>query len=208
MTLSLNEVESTAKRATRGAGYPWGLSEEAGKATRWLCARDLDGCGALAALLLRTDGADLEKWTPRCDAPIWTAEGGRLCPLIAGAALSDRALSLRGVRLAVLVAPLMLIPFVALAAQQLDTMLKVELPGASAVTDGRALSVSGRFVAETEELAVDPGGSLVNPLPDRRRAAPGKEALGVLELLAQRTYAPATDASRLSGAGAGLSDND
>ena len=40
MSLSLNEVESTAKKAARGAGYPWGLAEEAAKAT--LEANDID----------------------------------------------------------------------------------------------------------------------------------------------------------------------
>ena len=47
MNLSLNEVEATAKKATRGAGYPWGLAEEAGKAVRWLCGA---GCGWLRGL--------------------------------------------------------------------------------------------------------------------------------------------------------------
>ena len=33
MNFSLNEMEAIAKRAARGAGYPWGLAEEASKAT-------------------------------------------------------------------------------------------------------------------------------------------------------------------------------
>ena len=208
MTLSLNEVEATAKKATRGVGYPWGLAEEAGRATRWLCARDMDGCDALAELLARTDGADLQRWTPRCDAPVWTAEGGRLCPLITGAALSDRALELPDVRLAALVQPMLLLPFVALMARQRETVLQVELPGARATTDGRALSVSGRFPVDIDELAISPVDKLGRSQPDRRRFAPGSKALGLLNRFAYRTYAPATDASRLSGAGAGLSDND
>ena len=43
MSLSLNEVESLAKKAARGTGYPWGLAEEAAKASRWLAARGVDG---------------------------------------------------------------------------------------------------------------------------------------------------------------------
>lgn len=39
MSFALNEIEATAKRATRGAGYDWGLAEDASKAVRWLCAR-------------------------------------------------------------------------------------------------------------------------------------------------------------------------
>ena len=203
MTLSMNEVEATAKKATRGAGYPWGLAEEAGRATRWLCGRDLDGCQALAGLLVETDGSDLNRWTPRCDGPLWNAPGGKLCPLIAGTALSDRALALSSVRMAVLVMPLLLLPFAALAAQQRETVVEVDMPGARAATDGRALSVSGTFPPVTDQLDIAFGGHLQQPLPARSRADPDANILGLLNRLAHRTYAPATDASRLSGPGQG-----
>ena len=31
---SLSEIETTAKRASRGAGYSWGIAEEVGKSIR------------------------------------------------------------------------------------------------------------------------------------------------------------------------------
>ncbi|MEO0980892.1 MAG: DUF3726 domain-containing protein, partial [Pseudomonadota bacterium] len=40
------------------------------------------------------------------------------------------------------------------------------------------------------------------------RATPDPDSWTRLGVLAHRTYAPATDESRLRGAGAGLSDND
>ena len=40
------------------------------------------------------------------------------------------------------------------------------------------------------------------------RAMPDPQDWAQLEALARLTYAPATDESRLNGAGAGLSDND
>jgi hypothetical protein len=51
------------------------------------------------------------------------------------------------------------------------------------------------------------------PAPPRRRPQTrvpeiAPEAFATLNELAARTYAPATDASRERGAGAGLSDND
>jgi len=42
----------------------------------------------------------------------------------------------------------------------------------------------------------------------RGRAAPDAATIATLETFAARTYAPATEASRLAGAGAGTSDND
>ena len=85
MSYSLNEVEATAKRATRGAGYAWGVSEDAAKATRWLCAHDLDGVAHLARLL---DAP--EPNAPNSVDGDWTGEGA-LCPLRTGCLLSDSA---------------------------------------------------------------------------------------------------------------------
>ena len=37
--VSLNEIESTAVKAARCAGYGWGLAEEVGQSARWLAMR-------------------------------------------------------------------------------------------------------------------------------------------------------------------------
>lgn len=210
MTLSLNEVEATAKRAARGAGYSWGLAEEAGKATRWLCARDIDGCAALAALLQAFHGAREADWAPLAEGSHWQAPGGRLCPLFTGAALSDRARDLRAgkITLATLVAPVLLLPFAASCASQLHRLVSVDLPSVLAATDGDALGIDGVFPARAESMEIRIGGEIATPQPRRSRAAPGSDALQILDRFGRRTLAPATEQSRLSGAGAGLSDND
>ena len=51
MSWSLGEVRALSVKATRGAGFPWGLAEEAGYAVVWLQARKVDGCAALADYL-------------------------------------------------------------------------------------------------------------------------------------------------------------
>jgi hypothetical protein len=73
MKFSMNEVEAQAKKATRGAGYSWGLAEDAGKATRWLCHQGLDGVAELASLLQE-------------------APDEKTCALVQGTRLSDAAL--------------------------------------------------------------------------------------------------------------------
>ncbi|MHC4974961.1 MAG: DUF3726 domain-containing protein [Planctomycetota bacterium] len=91
MTFSLNEVEAMGKRAARGAGLDWGIAEEAGKAARWLTAHGLPGPELLAQLLTRNEGKSYDELAPVSTDDVWQAESGCLCPLIAGAALSDRA---------------------------------------------------------------------------------------------------------------------
>ena len=210
MSLSLNEVEATAKRAARGAGYPWGLAEEAAKATRWLCARNIDGCAALADLLAQIDGSDVTDWAPGPDGEIWESHAGTLCPLVTGAVISDRAVDLRNVefqtgRVAV---PILLLPFAALAAQQLGASVTIAWQGTVATTDGDRLSIDGAPSDAAERITVRTGGEISHPMQVCTRADPKPGAIETLNRFSGRTYAPATEESRLRGAGAGLSDND
>ncbi|MCE8510186.1 DUF3726 domain-containing protein [Ruegeria pomeroyi] len=210
MSFSLNEIEATAKRATRGAGYPWGLAEEAAKATRWLAAHDIDACAELAALLTRVDGVPFADLSPDTGGMTWAAPGGTLCPLAAGAALSDRAaeLSDAGFRLEQVARPALLVPFAALIAQQIGRPVSLRWGGGCAVTDGKALDLSGATPDLAPLVEVTLGGQIDAATPMRSRAQPAPETWATLNRFAHRTYAPATEESRLKGAGAGLSDND
>lgn len=212
MTLSLNEIEVTARKAARGAGYSWGLAEEAGKATRWLCAHGMDGCAALAGLLTLVDSADLPDRSPIADGPAWKAPGGTLCPLIAGAALSDRAYQVGGseLRLENVTLPILLAPFAALLGRQTGQTVTVAWPGTQLCTDGARIGLTGALRDDpgSATVTVTAGGTIDAPNPARGRADPDPAAWKILNAFAHRTYAPATEESRLRGAGAGLSDND
>ncbi len=210
MSFSLNEIEATAKRATRGAGYPWGLAEEAAKATRWLAAHDLDACAELAALLTQVEEVPLADLSPDPRGTTWVAPGGTLCPLAAGAALSDRAAELpdAGIRLEQVVRPALLVPFAALIAQQTRRPVTLRWEGGGAITDGAALDLSGTAPDLAPLVELTPGGQIGAATPMRSRARPAAEIWATLNRFAHRTYAPATEESRLKGAGAGLSDND
>lgn len=210
MTLSLNETEALARKAARGAGYPWGLAEEAGRAVRWLCIRGLDGGAALADLLDQRESQPMAEATPALSGDTWAAVGGPLCPLVTGAALSDRALSLadRPFRLILVHQPILLIPFVGWAAGVLSGKLTLQWDGGQMVTDGTALQLEGQASAMAEQMQIRSGGALSLPVPHQTRAQVSPNSLSRLEGFAHRTYAPATEASRLKGAGAGVSDND
>lgn len=204
MSYSLNEVEATAKRATRGAGYAWGVAEDAAKATRWLCAHDLDGVANLARLL----GAS-ERNAPTSIDGDWTGEGA-LCPLQVGCLLSDSAHLLNDgpIRIQTLAEPALLLPFAALAARQLNAVVSVDCEGQVAVTDGQILAMPGDFPTVAATVTITLGGTLPASSPRTSRATPAPLDWDALNSFAHKTYAPATEESRLLGAGAGLSDND
>jgi len=210
MILSLNEVETTAKKAARGARYPWGLAEEAGKATRWLCSHDVDGCAALAGLLDQIDRATLAEWAPDPRHDPWAADGGTHCPLVTGAAISDRAhmLHSQSIRIGKIAEPAMLVPFAASAARQINATVTITWPDTVVCTDGDNLAIDGICPAQVTQIDIRAGGTITDQNRRQSRATPTADTWQILCRFAHRTYAPATEESRQKGAGAGVSDND
>ena len=130
----------------------------------------------------------------------------------AGAALSDLANTLRDgdLRLETVAHPILLAPFAGFSAQYLEALVVLGWNDACVATDGVALVLVGGTGAAlaTVTARIETGFDLAHRQPACSRASPDEDTLATLNRLAHRTYAPATEASRLSGAGAGLSDND
>ncbi|MEM6656494.1 MAG: DUF3726 domain-containing protein [Pseudomonadota bacterium] len=209
MTLSLNEVEALAKKAARGAGYSWGMAEEAGRATRWLCAHDVDGVLALAHLLKQLDGIEFTDFSPII-GEIWCARGAHLCPISAGATMSDRAGVLRDhpVHMQAVLQPVLLGAFAGQVAMHLGEVVTVTWNQTVLATDGHTQSVTGETHQPLANAAISVGGRMGQCQVGKTRADPDTTGLEILNRFAHRTYAPATEESRLKGAGAGIADND
>ena len=210
--LSLGEAEALARKAARGAGLDWGTAEEAGRAVRWLCAHQLPGGEALAGLLMASDGVPPQRRAPVCGA-VWRARAGCLCPVTAGATLADRAgAGPQAVTLADLAWPLLLLPFAQAAAARHGATLRVAWPGFRADVAAGALALGPAEAGEAARAAEVTCRPVPGPQGEGRprgyRAALRPGARAALERFAARTYAPATQAGRLAGAGAGLTDND
>lgn len=199
MSWSLGELAALALKATRGAGLPWGLAEEAAGAVFWLHQRNLPGISALCGYL---DG---------CDQPPG-ADDAR-CPLVTGTALSDGSHPCPSqmddtIDLGVVTAPLLLLPFVATISPG-TIWLEAGMAGRAAYSSpdhwhsewlrGSA-ACQLRFARGPQ---IDPGQEGQTRLPDQFACCVDR-----LTGYAHRTYAPATSQSRLAGAGAGLTDND
>ena len=211
MTYSLNEIEAMAKKAARGAGYDWGPSEEAGKAVRWLESHGLPGAAALVGHLNigNIDGPPMSLHGE------WRSSTGVLCPLTGGAALNDCADGLAGgyiQRMENVDHPLLILPFAAWSALHINAQVSVIWQGVHATTDGYRL----RFEVED----ADPNPATAKALTCQKTKASGQmntpalrgdisgDTWKELGTFAHRTYAPASEESRLLGAGAGVTDND
>lgn len=212
--VSLAEIDALGRKAARGAGFEWGLAEEAGRAARWLAAYRLPGPEALLHALRIVDGATAAH-APQPDRADWQAEVAPLCPIATGAALSDRARDIAGGAerpLAPVAVPLLLVPFLCRAARDLNVTLilsSAETPVVATPDGPVAPDLDWLSGDSAEDLRVTAGhgtpGGAMRPCADPWPVA--VETWRALDRLAYRTYAPASESSR-AGAGAGTRDND
>lgn len=210
IAVSLGEIEAIALKAARGAGMAWGLAEEAAFATRWLAESGVDGLTVLARHLVTTPAADFGR-APVFQDRCWTqGQAARLCPIAAGAALNDHFQLGQGplqapVRLSNLSAPVLILPFLAMAAARSGVAVIVNWPGCHVVLTAGTLQAVSDAGALLANQVTDVTVTTVPPAPQKQSATAwltvSLGTLRALEALVQRTYVPASTQSR-QGAGA------
>jgi uncharacterized protein DUF3726 len=215
MIVSCNEIESLALKAARGAGMSWGLAEEASSAVGWLAEHALPWADTLIGVLRDAHKTSPPQIVEHVVAP--SRLGKRLCPIMTGALLSDLGPPACAMEVRDLLAPLWLAPFLASWAgpargvrlgwpEACLLVAQGNVAGADAAPAG-ALATT---FAERVAIALEPIDRL-GQLPRRRErsgyVAPD-DAWRTLREFEHRSYVPASEQSRLAGAGAGLLDND
>ena len=199
MSWSLSETAALALKAARGAGMSWGLAEETAASVVWLHSRGLPGISALS-FYLEHAGAP--------ESP------GFRCPIMKGCALIDGIIDIPETRsqtldLGHLHAPMLLLPFVARLEPGHFWLFAPGIKGQVDIASGNDwprhfLRGSGSCKISLEDgPQIDPSLATVTRVDSRFASCFDR-----LEAFAHRTYAPATGQSRMSGAGAGLTDND
>ena len=207
MIVSLNEAQVMATKAAWGAGRPWGLAQEAGRAVSALEAMQLAGAEALLGLLDATDGVPCEKLGPASvQTECWQADH-TLCPVLIGAFIADMGVQSKKVDLRKVHTPLLLVPFCQTASQK----VVVSWDDCSIHTSDDGVCVQGALnVPMAEQVLIARGEPGADTTHHWHTGAVdiADEIWEALSVFAHRTYVPATEASRLKGAGAGLTDND
>ena len=211
--LSRTETETLCYKATRGAGYSWGIAEEAANSVGWLCAIGIDGTAVLLAAIV----------APTINAPdmcndFWVSSDGKpLCPLTTGAALSDFATSIFATKddhlqVGQIRQPVLLLPFIAQCAATMGGSIAIDWDGLKLIvgngikTDAETLAAFLSTSVATITLSLS--SELFDPDSATSFALASPHTIAALEALAMRTTVPATEQSRNSGAGAGTSDNE
>lgn len=198
MSWSLGEIRSLSIKAARGAGMDWGMAEEAGFAVHWLEAHGLPGTKILAQYLSsvhRNTDFDYEN-----------------CPIKLGCLISDTG-DWSAFGNAATSEPLLLVPFIANVVGEDSVELVWKKNKLAIHEDGVTLDDAGGLdsSADNSHHIFKIGISTIAKEvlePKNRVTDDAKSHVAILNALAHKTYAPATAASRLAGAGAGLNDND
>ena len=208
MTWSIGEIGALATKAARGNGLDWGLAEEAGYAVKWLQRRQLPGVMALCRYLSWRHHGNLTSW------PDETGVHGHYCPITIGAAYGDGAFGDEA-QFSRIKTPLLLIPFVAIRIT--ETPLEINIGSSSFYLAKDQIGYTNNDTAILRDSASCQISIASSRLPHititrvsdlPRVPASATACVSVLERFAKNTYAPATEESRLAGAGAGLNDND
>lgn len=215
---SLNESAYRAKLAVRGIGYSWGIAQDAARALHWLSARGIDGFTPLSVTLSSIDSGQL-------GAPIdlhsdWESERSALCPLLTGTCVNDNGthlISTHCIHLKELAAPLLVLPFIADVASAFNCTLHFSCTEFDAIVSHNDLLIRGDInvshigaasltCSKSKTATANPEYTTISQRVSR--VSVESAVWHQLGEYAHRTYAPATAESRLSGAGAGLTDSD
>ena len=227
--LSIGEFDSLVLKAYRGAGFSWGMAQEAGSAAAWLALRGLPAGKYFAQLIKQIDGADPISLTPKIVHGQWQSDHRPLCPVVCGTVLSDHGWKYfagfigdqtdPALQLGTIHSPIIILPFLSDCSMASGNCLHVTVDQYSLVVmPNGSWSVSGDCDSK-QETGFDSlsagiikirSGSIVQCASPSvcRRIDINDTDLEMLEQYAHRTYVPATEESRMSGAGAGLTDND
>ena len=122
-----SEIETISKRASRAAGYTWGVSEEVGKCIKSLELYQISGLENLNEYLKKIK--NLEPQGPRKIEQKNILNEGNFCPIHTGVALMDassKVMDLKSLSIQSLDFPILLIPFLNRISYKIGKMIEVK----------------------------------------------------------------------------------
>lgn len=214
--LSLGEFRALVAKAFRGAGYSWGLTEEAAFASGQLAENGIDAGATVVRLLTATDGTPGALLMPTASSGQleasrrWGSAGAVLCPVCVGTSILDLG-RFSGVasgserELEALIEPVFVAPFLSVVLEshaEPPAGYVIEWEGGRCEVGAHGFVLHGSALNGGDTVTVTESTDLtIRESPPTLRVELDAKTAAALEAFAHRTYAPATSASRTSGAG-------
>jgi len=200
---SFSEIETISKRASRGAGFSWGISEEIGKSVRLLEMFGLPGILYLKSYLEQISNHNFQKITVISAENI--SNNIPYCPISVGVNFMDQTHNLEKIdkiNFSNLAYPLLVVPFLSRSSEIIGKKLLLNLENFKFLFNYNQ-SIFSNFdnslITKTSKFFVS---------FNQNEDSFDKMAWDTLYKISQKTFVDETESSKKTSAGAGLNDND
>ena len=201
---SLSEIDTTSKRASRAAGFSWGISEEVGKNIRMLEMFGLPGIKNLNDYYKRKTEQKFENLN------LISAENKTVkfefCPIIAGTSFLDQVRlleSLKEIKFHKIAYPLLFLPFISRASEIIGKRLLLKLDEKEFLLNFNNNIYSNFLKNEIIELSSK---TSIRFLENSDSFS--EKDWNEIYKISEDTFVEESDSSMQKAAGAGLTDND
>ena len=202
--ITFSEIETTTKRASKAAGFSWGVAEEIGKSIRSLELFGLPGIINLNQYLKKikkkhpTKITKIEKENKTDDK--------ELCPIYSGVAFLDRCLELeklKSLKFYNVNYPLLMLPFISRASEIISKKILVQYDNSSFLLNFDKSIFSKNIEKQAKSYA-----KIVNIEFIENKNSFSEQDWKELYKLSEETFVDESDSLKKTAAGAGLTDND
>ena len=201
---SFSEIDTTSKRASKAAGFAWGVAEEIGKSMRNLEMFGLPGVKNLNLYLkkIKNDPTTKPNKIEKKNKP----RSKEFCPIYCGIAFLDNCKKLESLKLIKFFNvsyPLLLLPFLSRASDIIGKKISVKYEKNNFLLnfDKTIFSnnTNNKTISKAKEISIE--------FLENNNSFSTKE-WKELYRLSEETFVEETESLKKKGAGAGLTDND
>ena len=201
---SFSEIETTTKRASRAAGYSWGIAEEVGKSIRLL---ELYGFPGLKNLNQYYQNKKKEKYQDiKVINQINKSDKSLYCPIMLGVSFLDQIKKLETLKKCSfqgIAYPILLLPFLSRCSEIIGKKLFLEYEENKFLLNFN-LSISSNYFQQ--ELPFKSNNTEIIFLENKDSFT--EKEWKKLYKLSENTFVEETEGLKKRAAGAGLTDND
>ena len=200
---SFSEIETISKRASKGAGFSWGVSEEIGKSVRLMEMFGLPGILYLTSYLNQIGNHNYQKMTIISADNI--SNNIPYCPISVGLNFMDQVHNLEKVNkinFSNLAYPLLIVPFLSRSSEIIGKKILLNLENFKFLFNYNQ-SIFSNFdnslIEKTTKFFIS---------FNQNEDSFDEKTWDSLYKISQKTFVDETESSKKTSAGAGLTDND
>ena len=201
---SLSEIETTVKRASRAAGFSWGIAEEVGKSIRLLELFGLPGIKNLNQYYKDKEVKKFESLNLISEKNLSSSEP--FCPVILGVSFLDQIKimeSMKKIQFANIAYPLIFLSFLSRTSEIIGKKIHIKLDKNEILLNLNVNIYSNFFNQEFPMIANNMEIEFVENQDNFT-----KSEWTSLYKLSENTFVEESDSLKQGAAGAGLTDND